>query len=77
MDDALVRVGRALRLVLLTALALLFLVPFYLLLRGGLATEREITSPEWTFVPSSLRWSNVSELFADVYVRGTDDGPAG
>ncbi|ATL27572.1 carbohydrate ABC transporter permease [Streptomyces formicae] len=65
MDDALVRVGRALRVVLLIALALLFLVPFYLLVRNGLASEEDITSPDWTFFPSTLHWSNLSELFDD------------
>ncbi|MGW3496532.1 carbohydrate ABC transporter permease [Streptomyces sp. NPDC001020] len=65
MDDALVRAGRALRLALLIALALLFLVPFYLLLRNGLSTEQDITSPDWTFFPSDLRWGNVRELFDD------------
>ncbi|MFG2118126.1 carbohydrate ABC transporter permease [Streptomyces sp. NPDC048710] len=65
MDDALVRAGRALRLVLLIALALLFLVPFYLLVRNGLSSEQDITSPEWTFLPGELRWRNVRELFAD------------
>ncbi|MFB7598895.1 carbohydrate ABC transporter permease [Streptomyces sp. NPDC056160] len=68
MDDALVRVGRALRLALLITLALLFLVPFYLLVRNGLAREQDITSPEWTFFPSHLRWGNVRELFADTSV---------
>lgn len=65
MDDALVRAGRALRLALLIALALLFLVPFYLLVRNGLADERDITSPEWTFFPADVRWGNVRELFQD------------
>jgi multiple sugar transport system permease protein len=64
-DDGLVRAGRALRLALLVALALLFLVPFYLLVRNGLSTEQEITSPDWTFFPSDLRWDNVTELFED------------
>ncbi|MFF4709931.1 carbohydrate ABC transporter permease [Streptomyces eurythermus] len=65
MDDALVRAGRALRLALLTALALLFLIPFYLLVRNGLADERDITSPRWTFFPADVRWGNVRELFQD------------
>jgi multiple sugar transport system permease protein len=64
-DDALVRAGRALRVVLLIALALLFLIPFYLLVRNGLASEEDITSPDWTFFPTTLRWSNLSELFDD------------
>ncbi|MET8802343.1 carbohydrate ABC transporter permease [Streptomyces sp. NPDC004546] len=65
MDDALVRVGRALRLVLLIALALLFLIPFYLLVRNGLSSEQDITSPEWTFFPREVKWGNVRELFDD------------
>ncbi|RLV09068.1 sugar ABC transporter permease [Streptomyces griseocarneus] len=65
MGDALIRVGRALRLVLLLALAVLFLVPFYLLLRNGLASEADITAPGWTFFPRELRWSNLRELFDD------------
>ncbi|MGW5653905.1 carbohydrate ABC transporter permease [Streptomyces humi] len=65
MDDAVVRAGRALRLVLLVVLALLFLIPFYLLVRNGLSSEQEITAPEWGFFPSELRWGNVRELFDD------------
>ncbi|MYR88414.1 ABC transporter permease subunit [Streptomyces sp. SID685] len=65
MDDALVRVGRALRAVVLVVLTLLFLIPFYLLVRNGLSSERDITSPEWTFFPAELRWGNVRELFDD------------
>ncbi|MEU3755264.1 carbohydrate ABC transporter permease [Streptomyces olivoreticuli] len=64
-DDALVRAGRALRLVLLIALAALFLIPFYLLVRNGLATEADITAPGWTFFPRELHWSNLRELFDD------------
>ncbi|MFD5828202.1 carbohydrate ABC transporter permease [Lentzea sp. NPDC060358] len=45
--------------------AVLFLVPFYLVLRNGLATEQEITSPDWTFWPAEVRWENFAELFAD------------
>ncbi|MFE2731216.1 carbohydrate ABC transporter permease [Streptomyces sp. NPDC059349] len=67
-DDSRVRAGRALRLALLIALALLFLSPFYLLVRNGLAAESDIISPEWTFFPSSLHWGNVNELFGDTSV---------
>jgi multiple sugar transport system permease protein len=68
MEDAMVRVGRALRLVLLITLALLFLVPFYLLVRNGLSSEEDITAAEWSFFPSEVRWGNVRELFADTSV---------
>ncbi|MGG2463150.1 carbohydrate ABC transporter permease [Streptomyces sp. RGM 3693] len=65
MHDALTRAGRALRVVLLVALALLFLVPFYLLVRNGLASEADITAPTWTFFPRELHWSNLTEVFTD------------
>ncbi|MFB6572693.1 MULTISPECIES: carbohydrate ABC transporter permease [Streptomyces] len=65
MHEALTRAGRALRLVLLVALALLFLVPFYLLVRNGLASEADITAPAWTFFPHELHWSNLAEAFTD------------
>ncbi len=68
MNDALVRVGRALRVVLLIALALLFLIPFYLLVRNGLSTDAEITSPDWTFLPATLQWGNIAEVFSDTTV---------
>ncbi|MEW1862131.1 MULTISPECIES: carbohydrate ABC transporter permease [unclassified Streptomyces] len=65
MDKALLALGRAIRVVLLVVLALLFLIPFYLLVRNGLSTEQDITSPEWTFFPAHLHWSNVTEVFDD------------
>ncbi|PNE42227.1 MULTISPECIES: carbohydrate ABC transporter permease [Streptomyces] len=65
MHDALTRAGRALRVVLLVALALLFLVPFYLLVRNGLASEADITAPTWAFFPRELHWSNLTEVFSD------------
>lgn len=43
----------------------LFLLPFYLMLRNALATDREITGVDWTLFPSSLQWGNVAEVFED------------
>lgn len=62
------RIGGALRAVLLGALALLFLVPFYLLVRNGLATDAEITAPGWSLLPREPHWDNVTELFSDPVV---------
>lgn len=59
------KAGSALRYVVLVVGALFFLLPFYLLVRNGLSTEAEITSPEWKFFPSSLQWSNIGGLFHD------------
>ncbi len=58
-------VSNVLRYALLILLALLFLLPFYLIVRNGLATDAEITSPNWTFFPSALHFENLGELFSD------------
>ena len=57
---------------LLIILAILFLIPFYLIVRNGLAAEREITSPNWTFFPSALHFENIQELFSDPEVPFLD-----
>lgn len=61
-----------LRYALLIILALLFLLPFYLIVRNGLAAESEITSPNWTFFPSTLHFGNIQELFNDTEVPFLD-----
>ncbi|HCI79018.1 MAG TPA: sugar ABC transporter permease [Ktedonobacter sp.] len=58
-------VSLVLRYALLIVLAILFLIPFYLILRNGLAAEQDITSPHWTFFPSTLHFENIQELFSD------------
>lgn len=57
--------ARAARTTTLVVIALLFLVPFYLLLRNAFATDADITSPSWRLLPTEIRWSNVTELFDD------------
>ncbi|TWD82282.1 multiple sugar transport system permease protein [Kribbella amoyensis] len=59
------RTGSVIRYVVLAIGALLFLLPFYLLVRNGLSTEQDITSPSWKLFPSSLQWSNLPDLFRD------------
>ncbi|MET9681552.1 carbohydrate ABC transporter permease [Streptomyces coeruleorubidus] len=45
--------------------ALLFLIPFYILVRNALSTDAEITGETWKFFPTDLQWGNISELFGD------------
>ncbi|WP_030338624.1 carbohydrate ABC transporter permease [Streptomyces sp. NRRL S-1022] len=45
--------------------ALLFLVPFYLLIRNALSTDPEITGENWKFFPARIQWSNITEPFDD------------
>lgn len=54
---------KALRYLALSMAAVLFLIPFYLVLRNGLATEQEITAQQWTFWPSEIHWENFGALF--------------
>ena len=65
-------ISQVLRYALLIILAILFLIPFYLIVRNGLAAEREITSPNWTFFPSTLHFENIQELFNDSEVPFLD-----
>jgi multiple sugar transport system permease protein len=43
---------------------LLFLIPFYLIVRNALSTDLEITGENWKLLPS-FQWGNISELFDD------------
>ncbi len=52
-----------LRVLALLALAGLFLVPFYLLARNSLLTDREITSFDWVWWPKVAHFENFSKLF--------------
>jgi multiple sugar transport system permease protein len=58
-------VWTVLRYALLLFLTVVFVFPFYLMLRNGLATDQEITSPHWTFFPTTLHFENIQELFSD------------
>lgn len=47
---------------------LLFLLPFYLIVRNALMTDPEITGENWKWFPSRIQWSNITEPFHDVTV---------
>ncbi|MDQ2755518.1 MAG: carbohydrate ABC transporter permease [Actinomycetota bacterium] len=59
------RAGSGLRYVVLVVGALLFLVPFYLVLRNGLMREQDITAATWSWLPPRVQWGNLGELFSD------------
>lgn len=54
-----------LRQTLLVLIALLFLVPFYVIVRNALLTDRDITAFNWTWLPVPPQVGNLPELFAD------------
>ena len=55
----------ALRAVALVFLSLLFLLPFYLIARNALLSDRQITSFDWVWWPAVPRFENFSQLFSD------------
>jgi multiple sugar transport system permease protein len=50
---------------LLIPLAILFLFPFYLIVRNALMTQPEITGPVWQWWPDTPQWHNLRVLFDD------------
>lgn len=48
---------------LLIILSIVFLFPFYLMVRGALSTTLEVNSPDWVWWPKSPQWSNWTTLF--------------
>ena len=63
--------GAAWRYALVTALAVVFLLPFYLIVRNALMTQPEITNGNaWLWWPATPQWGNVRKLF-DEYPMGT------
>ncbi|PWI14596.1 sugar ABC transporter permease [Streptomyces sp. Act143] len=45
--------------------ALLFLIPFYLIVRNALMTDPEITGENWKWFPTDIQWGNITEPFQD------------
>ena len=62
------KVGTIITHALLIFLAILFLIPFYILVRNALMTNPEISSFDWILFPTDPQWSNFAELFGDPFV---------
>ncbi|SFX62695.1 carbohydrate ABC transporter permease [Streptomyces atratus] len=58
-------VRRSARGLLAGLLTAVFLAPFYLMLRNALMDTQGLTSPDWTWWPSTMHWENFSSLFSD------------
>lgn len=58
----------ALRYTVLIALTVVFLFPFYLIIRNALMTQPEITSFEWVWWPAEMQWSNFTDLFENTEI---------
>ncbi|MFJ1747701.1 carbohydrate ABC transporter permease [Streptomyces sp. NPDC088116] len=55
--------GSAVTYVVLCLLAVVFLIPFYVLLRNAFMTTPEVTAPDWHWLPSSFSLDNLTSLF--------------
>ncbi|MFI5733215.1 carbohydrate ABC transporter permease [Kribbella sp. NPDC051587] len=58
-------IALVLRWIALVIAVVLFLLPFYLIVRNALSTEADITAPDWQLFPKDIQWGNVGELFHD------------
>lgn len=55
----------ALRYGVLIALALFFLLPFYVMVRNAFSTQRHITAAKWHWLPDQLNLTNFNNLLAN------------
>lgn len=62
------RARKAPKYVLASVLALIFLLPFYIMVRNALMTRQQVSSPDWSWLPDPLSWVNFGDLFADASV---------
>ena len=59
----------AVRYLVLVILALLFLLPFYVLLRNAFATSQELAAARWVWLPADPTLENLRRLFANDNVQ--------
>ena len=57
------------RYAVLSVLAVVFLVPFYLMLRTGLSPNSAIADPSFSFFPAHPQWGNVTAVLGDPAYR--------
>jgi len=59
------RAAALLRFTLLGLLSVLFLIPFYLIVRNALMSDEQITASHWLWFPARPHFENFQTLFAD------------
>jgi multiple sugar transport system permease protein len=62
-------VATVLRYIALVISAVLFLLPFYLIVRNAISLDTDITAPGWKLFPNKIHWENFTELFTDPSVN--------
>ena len=61
--------GALVRYLALLVATVLFLIPFYLIVRNALSSDTEITAATWSLFPTTIQWGNFAELFSDPAVN--------
>jgi multiple sugar transport system permease protein len=57
------------RYLALAVAAVLFLLPYYLVVRNAVSVDADIAAPGWKLFPTSIHWENLRELFSDPSVN--------
>ena len=59
------RLGTGLAYLLAVMVAVIYLVPFYIMLRNAFMTQREVAAFDWLFWAKEMQWQNFTALFND------------
>ena len=59
------RIGAGLAYLLATVVAVIYLVPYYIMLRNALMTQQEVAAFDWLFWAKQMQWKNFTALFND------------
>ena len=59
------RLGTAVSYALAVVVALLYLIPYYIMIRNALMTQREVAAFDWLVWADVMQWQNVAALFND------------
>jgi len=49
----------------LILVAIVYLIPYYIIIRNALMTQKEVAAFDWILWPGQMRWSNLVDLFND------------
>lgn len=63
------KISLVVRYLILIVLAVVFLFPFYLIIRNSLMTQTEITGFDWVWWPETAQWSNFTNLFEETSIN--------
>ena len=59
------RAGAGVAYLLATVVAVIYLVPYYIMLRNALMTQQEVAAFDWLFWAKQMQWKNFTALFND------------